>query len=125
VPCFGVLPPIVAGIGGALGVSSMSSSSVERHKDSKGETIVTRLERTPNPPKRTRAKGAKRKVRTMRKPKIERLVVKLVDPVGRKGYILKNGKRVSLNKKPLKGLPLKKAYATLIQRCQENGFDKC
>jgi hypothetical protein len=128
-PCFGILPTIATGLGGAVGLSSMSSSSsVERRKDSQGETIVTRLERT-KPSGTRRAKGKKMskgkgKSKTL-KTQVERLVVKLVNPVKKKGYILKNGKKVNLAKKPYKGLPLKKAYSKLLQTCQDKGFDKC
>jgi len=68
--------------------------------------------------------GKQGKIKTLKR-KVERLVVKLVDPVKKKGYILKNGNKVNLKKKPYKGLPLKKAYAKLLQTCQDKGFDKC
>jgi len=96
---------------------------MERRKDEKGETIVTRLERRHVSSGRSQKKrGSKR---THKKPKVETLEVKLVLPKGKKGHITKNGKRVNLQRRPYKGLSLKKAYQKILKNCQEKGFDKC
>ena len=36
-----------------------------------------------------------------------------------------DGKRVSLQRRPYKGLSLKKAYQKILKNCLEKGFDKC
>jgi len=72
-----------------------------------------------------KGKGKGKRKKKTSKRKVERLVVKLVDPVKKKGYILKNGTKVNLTKKPYKSLSLKKAYSKLLQTCQDKGFDKC